>query len=89
MFPEKALYQDHNLLRLCDFDGTRNKGAFNDSVYSNTLTKDFKITNQHSKIIIEPISSLETLGLVDMTLKHDTESPERRNFQDSGRMQRF
>lgn len=83
-----ALHQNHNLLRLCAFDGSHNKGAFNDSVYSNILTKEFRITHQHSKIIIEPISSLETLGLVDMTLRHDTESPERGNFQDSGRMQR-
>lgn len=82
------MHQDHNLLRLCAFDGSHNKGAFNDSVYSNILTKEFRITNQHSKIIIESISSLKTLGLVDMTLIHNTESPERGNFQDSGRMQR-
>ena len=85
---EKTLYRDHNLLRRYAFDGSHPKGASNASGCSNILITEFGYTNHHSKINIEPYINFGVFRSGSEFSRHDIESPNRENFENSATMQR-
>lgn len=55
--------------------------------YSNTLTAEFGFRNQHSKVSIEPKSTLEFLRNSSEFSRYDIESPKEENSENSETLQ--